>query len=118
MGVVGGAVGWLAFKLVNKYIAPHLQPPSDTELAAAQKALEAKYDEAAGLIKELSQGTAALTELVESQKKDVERDLEDLRAAVKDLREGEKKREEWTAKVSSQVDEITRSLPAVRLLSP
>lgn len=116
MGVVGGAVGWLAFKLVNKFVAPHLQPPSDTEFVSAQKALEAKYDEAAEMLRELNACTAALTELVESQRKDVEKDLVDLREAIAGLKDGERKREEWTQKITTQVEDITKSLPSVRLL--
>lgn len=36
-----------------------------------------------------------------------------MREAVKEMREGEKKRDEWAKNVGKQVDEMVKSLPSV-----
>ncbi|KDE05940.1 hypothetical protein MVLG_03752 [Microbotryum lychnidis-dioicae p1A1 Lamole] len=113
MAVVGGTVGYVAVKLTQKFIVPHLQPPSESELEAAQKALEAKYDEAAEMLLTLQQSTDALSQSLDEQKSAVENELEEVRKAVEEMREGEKRREEWSKKVGDQVDEVVRGLPGL-----
>ncbi|SCZ94760.1 BZ3500_MvSof-1268-A1-R1_Chr12-1g03640 [Microbotryum saponariae] len=115
MAVVGGTVGYVAVKLTQKFIVPHLQPPSESELEAAQKALEAKYDEAAEMLLTLQQSTDALSQSLDEQKSAVEKELDEVRKAVEEMREGEKRREEWSKKVGDQVDEVVRGLPGVSL---
>lgn len=96
---------------------PHLQPPSASELEAAQRALEAKYDEAAQLLQSLQLSTDSLTASLDEQKQQVEHKLAEVRKAVDEMREGERKREEWSTKVGEQVDEVVRGLPAVSLVT-
>ncbi|GAA5912325.1 hypothetical protein JCM8208_003326 [Rhodotorula glutinis] len=113
MGVVGGGVGWLAVKLAQKFLVPHLQPPTETDLEASQRALEAKYDEAAELLKTLQESTDAVAATLDEQKRDIEKELEEVRGAVKEMREGEKKRDEWAQSVGRQVDDMVKSLPGL-----
>ncbi|KPV71940.1 uncharacterized protein RHOBADRAFT_40002 [Rhodotorula graminis WP1] len=113
MGVVGGGVGWLAVKLAQKFLVPHLQPPTETDLEASQRALEAKYDEAAELLKTLQESTDAVAASLDDQKRDIEKELEEVRGAVKEMREGEKKRDEWAQSVGRQVDDMVKSLPGL-----
>ncbi|GAA5866458.1 hypothetical protein JCM8547_000631 [Rhodosporidiobolus lusitaniae] len=113
MGVVGGGVGWLAVKLAQKYLLPSLQPPSETDLEASQRALEAKYDEAAELLKTLQESTDAVAASLDEQKENVEKELAEVRKAVEEMREGEKKRDEWAKKVEQQVEDMAKGLPAL-----
>ncbi|KAL8283952.1 hypothetical protein RQP46_005065 [Phenoliferia psychrophenolica] len=113
MAVVGGGVGWVAVKLAQKFLLPHLQPPNESDLEAAQKALEAKYDEAAELLKHLQTSTDSLTVSLDEQKAVVEADLVEVRKAVAEMREGEKRREEWAKGVGEQVDDVLKSLPGM-----
>ncbi|KAL7338068.1 hypothetical protein BJY59DRAFT_758150 [Rhodotorula toruloides] len=113
MGVVGGGVGWLAVKLAQKFLVPHLQPPTETDLEASQRALEAKYDEAAELLKTLQESTDAVANSLDEQRREIEKELEEVRQAVKEMREGEKKRDEWAKNVGKQVDEMVKSLPSL-----
>ncbi|SCV72929.1 BQ2448_6854 [Microbotryum intermedium] len=113
MAVVGGTVGYVAAKLAQKFVVPHLQPPSESELEAAQKALEAKYDEAAEMLTTLQQSTDALSQSLDEQKSAVEKELDEVRKAVEEMRDGEKRREEWSKKVGDQVDEVVRGLPGL-----
>ncbi|TNY19338.1 peroxisomal membrane anchor protein conserved region-domain-containing protein [Rhodotorula diobovata] len=113
MSVFGGGVGWLAVKLAQKFLVPHLQPPTETDLEASQRALEAKYDEAAELLKTLQESTDAVAQSLDEQKRDIEKELEEVRGAVKEMREGEKKRDEWAQNVGRQVDDMVKSLPGL-----
>ncbi|BGP35288.1 peroxisomal membrane protein pex14 [Rhodotorula toruloides] len=113
MGVVGGGIGWLAVKLAQKFLVPHLQPPTETDLEASQRALEAKYDEAAELLKTLQESTDAVASSLDEQRREIEKELEEVREAVKEMREGEKKRDEWAKNVGKQVDEMVKSLPSL-----
>ncbi|GAA6039390.1 hypothetical protein JCM8097_002831 [Rhodosporidiobolus ruineniae] len=113
MGVVGGGVGWLAVKLAQKFLLPSLQPPSETDLEASQRALEAKYDEAAELLKTLQESTDAVAASLDEQKASVEKELDEVRRAVEEMREGERKRDEWARKVEQQVEDMAKSLPGL-----
>ncbi|GAA6021937.1 hypothetical protein JCM10207_002606 [Rhodosporidiobolus poonsookiae] len=113
MGVVGGGVGWLAVKLAQKFLLPSLQPPSESDLEASQRALEAKYDEAAALLHTLQESTDAVAASLDEQKASVEKELDEVRKAVEEMREGERKRDEWAKKVEQQVEDMAKSLPTL-----
>ncbi|KAK4046131.1 60S ribosomal protein L21A [Microbotryomycetes sp. JL201] len=113
MAVVGSAVGYIATKLARKYVVPHLQPPSESELEAAQKALEAKYDEAAEVLKTLQQSTDALAASLDEQKQAIDTQLDQVKQGVAEMKEGERRREEWSKKVQDQVDDVARNLPSL-----
>lgn len=95
-----------------------MQPPSQTELEAAQSALEAKYDEAALLLRTLQTSTDALATSLDEQKAEVEKELAEVRKAVLEMREGEKKREEWSKVIGEKVEEVVKGLPAVSFVFP
>ncbi|GAA5869264.1 hypothetical protein JCM1840_004339 [Sporobolomyces johnsonii] len=113
MAVVGGGVGWLAVKLAKKFLLPHLQPPSESDLVASQRALEAKYDEAAALLSTLQASTDAVAQSLDEQRDKVEAELQEVRDAVREMREGEKRREEWSERIGREVDEMARKLPGL-----
>lgn len=103
---------------IKKFLLPSLQPPSETELEASRRALEQKYDDAAELLRTLQASTDAVVESLDQQKVAVERELEDVKHAVSEMREGERKRDEWAKGVQKQVDEMAKSLPTVRSPPP
>ena len=96
---------------------PHLQPPTETDLEASQRALEAKYDEAASLLKTLQESTDAVATSLDEQRADIDKELQEVRDAVAEMREGEKKRDEWAKNIGRQVDEMAKSLPGVSSLN-
>lgn len=96
---------------------PHLQPPTETDLEASRRALEAKYDEAASLLKTLQESTDAVATSLDEQRADIDKELQEVRDAVAEMREGEKKRDEWAKNIGRQVDEMAKSLPGVSSLS-
>ncbi|KAI5478867.1 peroxisomal biogenesis factor 14 [Pseudohyphozyma bogoriensis] len=113
MGVIGGTVGWLGYKVAQKFLMPHLAPPSATELEAAQLALEAKYDEAASLLASLQTSTDALAASLDEQKEVVDHEIGEVKKAVQGLKEGEEKRDKWCKRVEQQVDEVVKGLPSM-----
>ncbi|KAK4703853.1 peroxin-14, partial [Phenoliferia sp. Uapishka_3] len=70
------------------------------------------------LAQHLQTSTDSLTSSLEEQRTVVEADLVEVRKAVAEMREGEKKREEWAAGVGHQVDEVLKSLPGKSKLQP
>ncbi|GAA6008315.1 hypothetical protein JCM11491_004433 [Sporobolomyces phaffii] len=113
MSVLGGGVGWLAVKLAQKFLLPSLQPPSESDLEASQKALEAKYDEAADLLRTLQASTDAVAQSLDEQKVAVERELDHVARAVDDLHRADQKRDEWAQGVQRQVDDMAKTLPTL-----
>ncbi|GAA5915277.1 peroxisomal membrane protein PEX14 [Sporobolomyces salmoneus] len=113
MSVVGGGVGWLAVKLAQKFLLPSLQPPSESDLVASQKALEAKYDEAASLLSTLQKSTDQVFDSLDQQRETVERELDEVKKVVEEMREGERRRDEWSKGVQRQVDEMAKNLPTL-----
>ena len=102
----------------QKFLVPHLQPPTETDLEASQRALEAKYDEAASLLKTLQESTDAVATSLDEQRADIDKELQEVRDAVAEMREGEKKRDEWAKNIGRQVDEMAKSLPGVSTPPP
>ncbi|KAM0749255.1 hypothetical protein T439DRAFT_326985 [Meredithblackwellia eburnea MCA 4105] len=111
MAVVGGSVGWVAVKLAQKFLLPHLTPPTTTDLDSARLALEAKYDEASALLTSLQTSTDSLSASLEEQRESVEKELTEVREAVRELREGEKKREKEWDEIRKKVEEMEKGLP-------
>jgi len=48
----------------------------------------------------------------------VDSEIDEVRKALKEVKEGEEKRAEWSRKIEGQVEEIARSLPNVRSPCP
>lgn len=100
----------------QKFLLPHLQPPSQTDLEASQAALTAKYDEAAELLRSLQTSTDVLAQSLDDQKAQVENELAEVKAALEEVRQGERQRNTQMDKVASQVDDIVKQLPQVSCL--
>lgn len=93
-----------------------MQPPTQTQLIAAQTALEDKYDEAAELLATLKISTDSLVISLEEQRELVEVELREVRKVLGEMKEGERVREGWAKKVGEQVDDIVNGLPKVSFL--
>lgn len=93
-----------------------MQPPTQSQLIAAQTALEDKYDEAAELLETLKISTDSLVISLEEQRELVEVELREVRKVLGEMKEGERVREGWAKKVGEQVDDIVNGLPKVSFL--
>lgn len=102
--------------LSQKYLMPHLKPPSSTVYEEDRDALAAQFDAAEALLKEIQEETRAVRESVEAQKVKVDQATEDVQAAVKDMREGEVRTRDEMREIREEINSIRDMLPKVRLL--
>ncbi|KAL6310008.1 peroxisomal membrane anchor protein conserved region-domain-containing protein [Sparassis latifolia] len=109
--VVSGSVAYGAISLFNKYVLPHLQPPSVTAYEADRDALTAQFDAAEALLKEIQEEAAAVRVAVEEQNAKVEKATQDVEHVVKDMREGEMKTRDEMREIREEVNNVREMLP-------
>lgn len=97
----------------QKYLLPHLQPPNASALETDHDSLTAKYDEVAAQLAALDQETKAVRLGIDQQKEIVENSIKEVEVAVREMRDGDKLREEEMRKVKEEVEGIRESLPKV-----
>ncbi|PPQ64426.1 hypothetical protein CVT26_002133 [Gymnopilus dilepis] len=110
-GIISGAVTYGAVALFKKYLLPHLQPPTATAYEEDRDALNAQFDAAEALLKEIQNETAAVRAAVEEQKEKIDKTTEDVKAVVAELREGEAKTRDEMREVREEVNNIREMLP-------
>ncbi|KAF8168038.1 hypothetical protein B0H34DRAFT_804053 [Crassisporium funariophilum] len=109
--VVSGAVTYGAVSLFKKYLFPHLQPPTSTAYEEDRDALEAQFDAAEALLKEIQTETAAVRAAVEEQKERIDKTTEDVKSVVVELRDGETKTRDEMREIREEVTNIREMLP-------
>lgn len=102
---------------MQKYLLPHLQPPTVTAYEEDRDALTAQFDAAEALLKEIQNETAAIKSAVEEQKERIDQTTDDVKAVVVELREGEQKTRDEMREVRDEVTNIRDMLPKVNLSS-
>jgi len=100
---------------LQKYLYPHLQPPTSTAYEEDRDALNAQFDAAEALLKEIQSETAAVKIAVEEQKERIDQTTEKVRSVVEELREGESKTRDEMREVREEVNNIREMLPRVSL---
>lgn len=83
-----------------------MKPPSESELAVAQDALTAKYDEAAQILEALQAETAEIKGSLASQCEKVEASVEQVSSALTEIKEKEESRDEELRAMKDEVDAI------------
>jgi peroxin-14 len=97
----------------QKYLFPHLQPPSSTAYQEDRDALTAQFDAAEALLKEISAETSAIKIAVESQQEKVDKATADVEAAVQQMREGEARARDEMREIREEVNNIREMVPKV-----
>ncbi|KAI0704949.1 hypothetical protein BC835DRAFT_1403872 [Cytidiella melzeri] len=95
----------------QKYVMPHLQPPSATAYEEDRDSLTAQFDAAEALLKEIQAETSAVRAAVEEQREKIDKTTSDVDAAVKEMREGESKTREELASIREEVNTVRDMLP-------
>ncbi|KAF8912725.1 hypothetical protein CPB84DRAFT_1759340 [Gymnopilus junonius] len=103
-GIVSGVVTYGAVALFKKYLLPHLQPPTATAYEEDRDALNAQFDAAEALLKEIQNETSAVRAAVEEQKEKIDQTTED-------MREGETKTRDEMREIREEVSNIREMLP-------
>jgi peroxin-14 len=99
---------------LQKFLLPHLQPPTSTAYEEDRDALTAQFDAAEALLKEIQAETAAVRIAVEEQNEKVDKATRDVEAAVKDMREGDVKTRDEMREIRDEINNIREMLPKVR----
>lgn len=92
--------------LSQKYLLPALQPPSESELTAAQEALTAKYDEAAAILASLQEETSEIKQSLGDQCTKVDEAVGQVGDTLESLKEREKERDEEIKNMRDEVDTL------------
>lgn len=103
--------------LAQKYLVPHLRPPTSTAYEEDRDALTAQFDAAEALLKEIQSETAAVRQAVEEQKVKVDQTTQEVEGVVKEMREGEAKTRDEMREIREEINSIREMLPKVWLLS-
>jgi peroxin-14 len=97
----------------QKYLLPHLQPPSQTAYEQDRDALSAQFDAAEKLLREIQAESASVRAAVEAQSAAVDDATREVRHAVREMREGEAKARDEMREVRAEVDNVREMLPKV-----
>ena len=100
----------------QKYLLPHLKPPTATAYEEDRDALTSQFDAAEALLKEIQADTAAVKEAVEEQRQKVDAVTQDVEAAVQEMREGDERNRDDLREIREEVNSIREMLPKVWLL--
>ncbi|OLL26946.1 Peroxisomal membrane protein pex14 [Neolecta irregularis DAH-3] len=86
MGVVGGSVAYGLTVLVRRYVMPLIAPPTPEALQADKDSIDAQFDEAQSLLKQLQEDSEQLKKDADDQKNAVNEALRDLDRVMDNLR--------------------------------
>lgn len=97
----------------QKYLFPHLQPPTSTAYEEDRDALNAQFDAAEALLKEIQSETAAVRAAVEEQRERINQTTEDVQTVVAELRDGEARTRDEMREIREEVTNVREMLPKV-----
>jgi peroxin-14 len=100
--------------VTQKYMLPHLKPPTGTAYEQDRDALTAQFDAAEALLKEIQAETTSVRAAVEEQKERVDKASKDVEAVVVEMREGETRTRDEMREIRDEVENIREMLPKVR----
>ncbi|KAK2461859.1 hypothetical protein APHAL10511_006322 [Amanita phalloides] len=109
--VVSGTVMYGAISLFKKYLLPHLRPPDATAYEQDRDALNAQFDAAELLLKEIQSESHAVRTAVEEQRVAIEKTTQDVQAVVIEMREGEQKTRDEMREIRDEINNIREMLP-------
>jgi peroxin-14 len=102
--------------MVQKYLFPHLKPPTLTAYEADKEALTAQFDAAEQLLKEIQSETQVMKTNIEEQRAKVEAAVQDVTTAVEEMRKGEEEVRDEMREIRTEVNNMQEMLPKVRNL--
>ncbi|KAG5342402.1 hypothetical protein C0989_002237 [Termitomyces sp. Mn162] len=94
-----------------KHLLPHLQPPTSTAYEEDREALNAQFDAAEALLKEIQSESAAVRKAVEEQKEVIDRTTANVETVVVEMREAQHKTRDEMREIRDEVNNIREMLP-------
>ena len=101
--------------MVQKYVKPHLRPPSSTAYEADRDALSAQFDAAEAMLKEIQAETNVVRLAVEEQKEKIEKTTQEVKTIVSEMRDSEEKTRTDLREMKDEVQHIREMVPKVRI---
>ena len=99
--------------MAQKFVLPHLQPPSATAYEADREALTSQFDAAEALLKEIQAESTAVRLAVEQQNEKVEKATRDVEDVVQEMKEGESRTRDEMREIREEVNNVREMLPKV-----
>ncbi|TFK57210.1 hypothetical protein OE88DRAFT_1803799 [Heliocybe sulcata] len=109
--VVSGTIAYGAVALFRKYLLPHLRPPSSTAYEQDRDELQAAFDSAEVMLKEIQAETAAVRAGMEETKTEVSRTTDKVNAMVQDIEVAQSKAKDEMRGIRDEVQNIREMLP-------
>ncbi|KAG5716930.1 hypothetical protein E4T56_gene7492, partial [Termitomyces sp. T112] len=109
--IISGSFAYGAFALFKKHLLPHLQPPTSTAYEEDREALNAQFDAAEALLKEIQSESAAVRKAVEEQKEVIDRTTANVETVVVEMREAQHKTRDEMREIRDEVNNIREMLP-------
>ncbi len=98
----------------QKYLLPHLRPPTATAYEADRDALTAQFDAAEAMLKEIHAETNAVRIAMEEQKEKVDKTTEEINIIIAEMRNDEAKTRDELREMREEVGNVRDMLPKVR----
>lgn len=95
----------------QKYLAPHLKPPSSTAFQETSTELSSQYDAAQAALDELKAETAALSAAAEGERQRVAAALDDVESAARAVRDAEARWRDDMREVRGEVESVRELVP-------
>lgn len=98
---------------IQKYLMPHLQPPSSTAFQSTSSTLSAQFAEADALLAELQESTTKLQTSLDEDREKIEAVVEGVEEASRMVKEGEERWREEMREVRGEVEGLRELVPRV-----
>ncbi|KAG6850492.1 hypothetical protein H0H93_012493 [Arthromyces matolae] len=109
--IISGSVVYGAVALFKKHLLPHLQPPTSTVYEEDRDALNAQFDAAEALLKEIQADSAAVRKAVEQQKEEIDKTTANVESVIVEMREAEQKTRDEMREIRDEINNIREMLP-------
>ncbi|EPQ60750.1 hypothetical protein GLOTRDRAFT_113297 [Gloeophyllum trabeum ATCC 11539] len=109
--VVSGTIAYGAVALFRKYVLPHLRPPSSTAYEQDREELQAAFDSAEAMLKEIQAETAAVRAGMEETKAEVTKTTEKVNSVIQDMEDAQTKSKDEMREIRDEIQNIREMLP-------
>ena len=98
---------------LQKYLVPHLKPPTTSSFQQTSTSLEEQYDKAQSLLDELKTSTKTLQDSLESDREKINSVVEEVEGAVRSVKDNEERWRDEMREVRSEVESVRDLVPKV-----
>lgn len=111
MATVTSGVGYAAYAIAKRYIAPLIAPPTPPQIEADKATIDASFSRAFALIDQLAADTAAVKESEAARTEKLDSTLSSLNTTIDDLKAANTRRENEARVTAEQVGGLRELVP-------